>query len=200
VNDDGSYVHIRRIVIGECNKIRSKSNSKHSIESDQSDDLELPDHNLSSSVVIKSLKDGNFSAEISLRDLPSGDLTLYVHGHELDIFLERSHLQDRKHRISHPQHYGVVHLPIFVDEKSLLFAQDALKDVLFIDGRTKFYFSRRRSLSHGTLHTVGLKDNGRNFWKVVSEKFGLKRAHSHECVEQSGLIVTKINTRGRDLS
>jgi hypothetical protein len=183
VNEDGSYGHVRRIIIGaEDYKSRSKSGSKHSMESDQSDDLELPDHNLSSSLVLKSLKDGNFSAGISLRDLPPGDLTVYVRGHKLDFFMERRHsCPDIKHRITIPLHYGVVDLPIFVDENSLTFAQDPQKDVLFIHGRTKGYFSRRRSLSQSMIHPS--KEG--SFWKTIRKKFGFKQTRGLDSIVRS---------------
>ena len=195
INADGTYSQRRRITIGaEDEKNRSKSSSKHSMTSIQSDELDIPDHNFSSSLVLKSLKDGNFSAEISLCELPPGDLIIDIRGHELDFSVERSHtVKDKKHRISIPQHYGCADLPIFVDETSLVFAQDAQKDMLFVNGKTKGYFARRRSLSHSMLQTIGAKRSGRNIWKIICSKMGFKGSHSQGTIVRSVSMDAKLD-------
>ncbi|KAK2141722.1 hypothetical protein LSH36_1053g01022 [Paralvinella palmiformis] len=178
----------RRITIGRYCRNR-KSSDRRSWSRDDGDVLDQPDHNFSSSLVLRSLQDGHFSAELSLRQLPPGDLVIYIRGHELEIVLDRSpSIQDRRHRVSVPSYQGVVELPIFVDENSLMFAQDAARESLVVTGRTKGCLARRRSLSYSVLQS---KAEGRPFWKAVCRKLGFRRAKSHDSITRSQSVDDK---------
>ena len=181
-SDDNQERPVRRIVIGRSYRNR-KSGERRSWLRDEGDTLDQPDHNFSSSLVLKSLRDGQFSAEISLRQLPPGDLIIYVRGHELELVLERSPaVRDKRHRISVPSHQGVVELPIFVDENSLTFVQDPDNDCLVVSGRTKGCMSRRRSLSYSVIQS---KAENKPFWKAVCRKLGFRRAKSQDSIIRS---------------
>ena len=136
--------------------------------------------------MITSLKEGYFTAEISLQQIPMDNLVISVSGHELEIMVDKTYTSkhSKKHKISIPYHYGVVDLPIFVDTTSLAFAQDSDRNILIVQGQTKGCFSRRRSISFNMIPLLGYssKDTPSAKWKGLLQKLGLWHTRSQGTV------------------
>ena len=108
---------------------------------DNDSSLDVPEKNLSSSLLLTQLRDGKFTSMIALDHLPVTNVRILVCGYRLEIFLDsrRSKL-NRKHKICRPLKLGDIDIPIYVNPASLTFTIDEEEDALCIEGITKGYF------------------------------------------------------------
>ena len=113
---------------------------------DNEDMLDFPDHNYSPSLVITDLSDGCFSAQIPLKVLPQGDLTIRIRNYKMEIVVgRRPSLVADNHRVIYPIRYGDIDIPIYVNPSSLWFDVDETEKTLFMHGYTKGSHAARKS-------------------------------------------------------
>ena len=102
-----------------------------------SDSLDVPEKNFSSSLVLTQLQYGKFTSMLALGHLPVTNVCILVCGYRLEIFRDtrRSNLMklDRKYKL------GDIDIPIYVNPESMTFTIDEEEDTLCIAGITKGY-------------------------------------------------------------
>ena len=123
------------------------------------------DKNYSPSLVMHPLKEGTFSAHISLNSFPSDDnIVVKVRGYKLDIFQQKRRFDvkdgSREKTKSAQKSYkcGEIDLPIYVEPSTLQFSVNDDCD-LFIQGHMKGSMGQRLSLSADDLIIKGIRNN-----------------------------------------
>lgn len=107
------------------------------------------DHNLTTSLLMTNLEEGYFSAELSLTNIPFGNVTVRIRDYKLEIMVDR---QDR-----HTEHgtkpskalyfCGSLSIPIYVVPHTLDLTLNENRNVLEMRGMTKGYQYQRMSTS-----------------------------------------------------
>ena len=109
------------------------------------------ENNLSRNLVLGSLQDGVFCAELPLTNIPKGDLTIQVNDYKLTLIITRrsvNSMVDKKHILIKPFAVGFVEMPIYVVPLSLRFQlQWNNDDNLLIRGMMKGTLDRNGKAS-----------------------------------------------------
>ena len=126
---------------------------------------EYVDKNYSPSLIMHPLKEGTFSAHISLDSFPSDDnIVVKVRGYKLDIFQQKRRLdvkdwsREKTKFAQKPFKCGEIDLPIYVEPSTLQFSVNDDSD-LFIQGHMKGSMGQRLSLSADDLIIKGIRQN-----------------------------------------
>ena len=147
------------------NRKRKKTKSfKDEDEEDFSDTdfYEITDKNYSPSLIMHPLKEGLFSAHISLSSFPSDDnIVLKVRGYKLDIFQQKRTPDGTKEKPKYAlkSKCGEIDLPIYVEPSTLQFSVNEECDLL-IQGQMKGSMGQNRlSVSADDLIINGIKQS-----------------------------------------
>lgn len=112
-----------------------------SVEDDFVCALDVPDHNFSTSLLLKDLYDGQFRAEIPMDKFPAGQVTIRIRNYKLEILVVRrikgQEAVDKSHRVTRPYYCGSINIPIYVNPSTLEFELDESGKTLRIRGRMK---------------------------------------------------------------
>ena len=153
----------------------------HMDSPDNEDMLDYPDHNYSPSLIITDLSDGCFSAQIPLKALPRGELTIRIRNYKMEIVVgRRPSLVADNHRIINPIKYGDINIPIYVNPSTLLFDLDEAEKMLCIFGYTKGYQGlRKTSLGYQqkkkySLPILSLKDHSDIYLTNQNDEFAVQ--------------------------
>ena len=117
------------------------------------DEYDNGDKNANPTLALGSLRNGRFSAGITLNKFPSGgDLIIRVSGYKLDFFWLAERPKSSRRSSSHnmvntkPVHCNNVDLPMYVDPHNLDFNLDNDTKIT-VSGKTKGFLARRKSIS-----------------------------------------------------
>ena len=131
---------------------KRKCKSSEDVSTSTKEDLKHPQRNMSSSLVIHSLKEGRLCAEISLGDhATDDDVIVRIRNYTLDILMQKkstgkkSSGKSSKENLSpdrQPYKLGAVDIPIYLDPETLCF--DLVDNhTLIMEGETKSCMPRR---------------------------------------------------------
>lgn len=155
--DSDEYLCRRQVTVEyDCpgkKKSKSSEDISYAINLDNKDD----EHNLSSCLAIHSLKEGKFTAEISLLDCPpNDDVIIRIKHYRLEIFMQKrskKHKKGQQHTLSQAYRCGAVDIPIYVDPATLTF--DLVDEyTLLMEGATKLCIPQQMSMSQENLNST----------------------------------------------
>ena len=156
-------------------KITSSRKSKQGSKDDMCIvSYDQPDHNFTTSLLMTNLEEGHFSAELSLDNLPTGNITIRICDYKLEITVDRHHDCGAHHKVSSPYYCGSISIPIYVMPQSLDVSLNEGRNVLELRGMTKGYQYQRLSASTSDLHSRTM-DRRHRHSRVVA---GLSRLFS----------------------
>ena len=142
-------IHSNALLTMNCKKKNQNPAVEFLLKSD--DEYGNGDNNANPILSLGSLRNGNFSAGITLNKFPSGgDLIIRVSGYTLDFFwlAQRPKSSRRGSSIynTKPVHCNNVDLPMYVDPHNLQFNLDH-ETRITVSGKTKGFLARRKSIS-----------------------------------------------------
>ena len=162
-------------------KKRKCSTDEEEDELNDSGYFESMDRNYSPSLIMHPLREGKFSAHISLNSFPSeDDIVVKVRRYKLDIYQQKTNTEGKdgsKDKQRHqPRTYkcGEIDLPIYVDSSTLKFAVDNECD-LYMQGHMKGSMGQRLSLSADDLIINGVnspkrQNKTKSIWHLHKSK------------------------------
>ncbi len=178
---------LRRLTVHHFTKPKRRRNKQNEDNEDKEDSgysgmFEGPEKNFTPSLLVHPLKEGKFSAQISLDNFHSDDdIIVKVRGYKLDILLQkrRSCSPDGRDRgggepASRPWRCGDIALPMYIDPNTLFFAVGEDSD-LYIQGALKGSMGHRLFLSADDLMVNGVKPN-------VLQSKSFKEDNTHKSV------------------
>ncbi len=193
---------LRRLTVHHFTKPKRRRSKQRDEDEDKEDSgysgmFEGPEKNFTPSLLVHPLKEGKFSAQISLDNFHSDDdIIVKVRGYKLDILLQKRRAcspdgRDRAGTLgeqsSRPWRCGDIALPMYIDPNTLFFAVGEDSD-LYIQGALKGSMGHRMFLSADDLMVNGVKPN-------VLQAKSFKEDNTHKSVWY--LNKSKIDTEER---